>query len=88
LDLYVTEWWSRILIAFSSQTRDTDVQSIIDDFGELIYREIDATWQRRQTLNDSMNCMPESRTCLFPRFTRTHDEVLLTMEWCPDVAFD
>lgn len=42
LDLYVLRWWSGIYNRiFQFLNRDIDVQSIIDDFGELIYREID-----------------------------------------------
>lgn len=42
LDLYVLRWWSGIYNGiFRLLNRDIDVQSIIDDFGELIYREID-----------------------------------------------
>jgi len=42
LDLYILRWWSGIYNKiFQFLNRDIDVQSIIDDFGELIYREID-----------------------------------------------
>ena len=42
LDLYVLRWWSGIYTKiFTLLKRDINVQSIIDDFGELIYREID-----------------------------------------------
>jgi len=42
LDLYVLRWWSGVYNGiFRMLRRDIDVQSIIDDFGELIYREID-----------------------------------------------
>lgn len=42
LDLYVLRWWSGVYNKiFELLNRDIDVQSIIDDFGELIYREID-----------------------------------------------
>ena len=42
LDLYVLRWWSGLYNQiFKLLRRDIDVQSIIDDFGELIYREID-----------------------------------------------
>jgi hypothetical protein len=42
LDLYVLRWWSGVYNQiFRLLNRDIDVQSIIDDFGELIYREID-----------------------------------------------
>jgi hypothetical protein len=42
LDLYVLRWWSGIYTGiFQLLQRDINLQSIIDDFGELIYREID-----------------------------------------------
>lgn len=42
LDLYILRWWSGIYNQiFQLLNRDVDVQSIIDDFGVLIYREID-----------------------------------------------
>ena len=42
LDLYILRWWSGVYTQiFKLLNRDIDVQSIIDDFGELIYREID-----------------------------------------------
>ena len=42
LDLYVLRWWSGVYSGiFRLLNRDINVQSIIDDFGELIYREID-----------------------------------------------
>jgi ABC1 atypical kinase-like domain len=42
LDLYILRWWSGIYNQiFQLLNRDINVQSIIDDFGELIYREID-----------------------------------------------
>lgn len=42
LDLYILRWWSGLYNRiFELLGRDIDLQSIIDDFGELIYREID-----------------------------------------------
>ena len=43
LDLYILRWWSGIanVITQGILKRDVNVVSIIDDFGELIYREID-----------------------------------------------
>jgi len=42
LDLYILRWWSGIYNEiFRILNRDINVQSIIDDFGDLIYREID-----------------------------------------------
>jgi predicted unusual protein kinase regulating ubiquinone biosynthesis (AarF/ABC1/UbiB family) len=42
LDLYVLRWWSGVYNKiFELLNRDINIQSIIDDFGDLIYREID-----------------------------------------------
>ena len=42
LDLYILRWWAGWYNKiFQLLKRDVDVQSIIDDFGVLIYREID-----------------------------------------------
>lgn len=42
LDLYILRWWSGIYNQiFRLLNRDINLQSIIDDFGGLIYREID-----------------------------------------------
>lgn len=42
LDLYILRWWSGLYNGiFKLLNRDIDLQSIIDDFGVLIYREID-----------------------------------------------
>jgi len=42
LDLYVLRWWSGVATSIlKALGRDIDVQNIIDDFGELIYRELD-----------------------------------------------
>lgn len=41
LDLYVLRWWSGVYSrVFRILNRDIDLQAVIDDFGELIYREI------------------------------------------------
>ena len=41
LDLYILRWWSGVYNRiFQILQRDIDLQSVIDDFGELIYREI------------------------------------------------
>ena len=43
LDLYILRWWSRVVtfVARNLLNRDVDVVGVIDDFGELIYREVD-----------------------------------------------
>lgn len=42
LDLYILRWWAGLYNQiFKILQRDINLQSIIDDFGELIYREID-----------------------------------------------
>lgn len=42
LDLYILRWWSKLWSrAAQLAGKDIDVEGIIDDFGELIYAEID-----------------------------------------------
>jgi hypothetical protein len=42
LDIYVLRWWSGVYNGiFALLNRNIDFQSIIDDFGDLIYRELD-----------------------------------------------
>jgi ABC1 atypical kinase-like domain len=42
LDLYILRWWSGLYNGiFEILRRDINLQAVIDDFGELIYREID-----------------------------------------------
>ena len=43
LDLFVLRWWARLGTSFFVRAfgRDLDLVSVVDDFGALIYREID-----------------------------------------------
>ena len=83
LDLYVLRWWSGVYNGiFKLLNRNIDLQSIIDDFGELIYREIDyvaesSNAQRFNELYASVNNLvfvPK----VYSDFTTSK---ILTMEW-------
>ncbi|GMH81844.1 hypothetical protein TrVE_jg5379 [Triparma verrucosa] len=84
LDLYILRWWSGIanILTQGILKRDVNVQSIIDDFGELIYREIDyvAEAANAQRFNEIYANLPIS--IFVPKIysTLTTSKVL-TMEW-------
>ena len=82
LDLYVLRWWAGIYNRiFRLLNKDIDVQSIIDDFGELIYREIDyvaeaANAQRFNELYAGITDVFVPK--IYSDFTTSK---VLTMEW-------
>jgi len=82
LDLYVLRWWSGVANVLTRLfDRDIDVQSIIDDFGELIYRELDyvaeaANAQRFSELYASL------QDVFVPKvYSELTTSKVLTMEW-------
>ena len=84
LDLYILRWWSGVanLLTQGVLRRDVDVQSIIDDFGELIYREIDyvAEAANAQRFNEIYANLPIS--VFVPKvFSELTTSKVLTMEW-------
>jgi len=84
LDLYILRWWSGVANLFTQGLlrRDVDVQSIIDDFGELIYREIDyvAEAANAQRFNEIYANLPIS--VFVPKvFSELTTSKVLTMEW-------
>jgi hypothetical protein len=82
LDLYVLRWWSGIYNQiFKLLKREIDVQSIIDDFGELIYREIDyvAEAANAQRFNELYATIPD---VFVPKiYSELTTSKVLTMEW-------
>jgi predicted unusual protein kinase regulating ubiquinone biosynthesis (AarF/ABC1/UbiB family) len=82
LDLYVLRWWGGIYNQiFRLLNRDIDVQSIIDDFGELIYREIDyvAEASNAQRFNELYAGV---RDVFVPKiYSDLTTSKVLTMEW-------
>jgi hypothetical protein len=82
LDLYVLRWWSGIYNKiFEYLKRDIDVQSIIDDFGELIYREIDyiAEAANAQRFNELYAGVTD---VFVPKiYSELTTSKVLTMEW-------
>ena len=82
LDLYVLRWWSGIYNQiFKFLNRDIDVQSIIDDFGELIYREIDYVAEAANA--QRFNELYAGVTDVFvPKvYSELTTSKVLTMEW-------
>jgi aarF domain-containing kinase len=82
LDLYVLRWWGGVYNQiFRLLNRDIDVQSIIDDFGELIYREIDyvAEASNAQRFNELYAGV---RDVFVPKiYSDLTTSKVLTMEW-------
>ena len=82
LDLYVLRWWSGVYNRiFEILNRDIDVQSIIDDFGELIYREIDYVAEAANA--QRFNELYAGNTDVFvPKiYSELTTSKVLTMEW-------
>jgi len=84
LDLYVLRWWSSNIYnrIFDALGRNIDVQSIIDDFGELIYREIDyiAEAANAQRFNELYAGM--ATDVFVPKvYSDLTTSKVLTMEW-------
>ena len=52
LDLYILRWWAKLGTSFFSTAfdRDLDLVSVVDDFGRLIYAEIDYTAEARNAV--------------------------------------
>lgn len=82
LDLYVLRWWSGVYNSiFRLLNRDINVQSIIDDFGELIYREIDyvAEAANAQRFNELYAGVKD---VFVPKiYSELTTSKVLTMEW-------
>lgn len=82
LDLYILRWWSGVYNGiFKLLNRDIDLQSIIDDFGELIYREIDYVAEAANA--QRFNELYAGVTDVFvPKiYSELTTSKVLTMEW-------
>ena len=82
LDLYVLRWWSGVYNEiFKLLNRDIDLQSIIDDFGDLIYREIDYVAEAANA--QRFNELYAGVTDVFvPKiYSELTTSKVLTMEW-------
>lgn len=82
LDLYVLRWWSGVYNQiFKVLNRDIDLQSVIDDFGELIYREIDYVAEAANA--QRFNELYAGVTDVFvPKiYSELTTSKVLTMEW-------
>ena len=86
LDLYILRWWAGWYNKiFQFLKRDVDVQSIIDDFGVLIYREIDylAEAANAQRFNELYAGVTD---VFVPKiYTDFSTSKVLTMEWVDGV---
>lgn len=83
LDLYVLRWWSGVAnILTKLLNRDIDVQSIIDDFGELIYRELDYVAEAANAQRFSELYASTVKDVFVPKvYSELTTSKVLTMEW-------
>lgn len=82
LDLYILRWWSGVYNEiFKLLNRDINLQSIIDDFGELIYCEIDYVAEAANA--QRFNELYAGVTDVFvPKiYSELTTSKVLTMEW-------
>ncbi len=83
LDLYVLRWWSGVAnILTTILNRDIDVQNIIDDFGELIYRELDYVAEAANAQRFSELYANQVKDVFVPKvYSELTTSKVLTMEW-------
>ena len=83
LDLYVLRWWSGVAnFVTTLLNRDIDVQSIIDDFGELIYRELDYVAEAANAQRFSELYANQVKDVFVPKvYSELTTSKVLTMEW-------
>lgn len=83
LDLYVLRWWSGVANVLTKLlNRDINVQSIIDDFGELIYRELDYVAEAANAQRFSELYAGQVKDVFVPKvYSDLTTSKVLTMEW-------
>lgn len=83
LDLYVLRWWSGVANVLTTLlNRDINVQSIIDDFGELIYRELDYIAEAANAQRFSELYANQMKDVFVPKvYSDLTTSKVLTMEW-------
>jgi len=83
LDLYILRWWSGIYSRiFQLLNRDINIQSIIDDFGVLIYRELDYVAEAANAQRFSELYGITLKDVFVPKiYTELTTSKVLTMEW-------
>ncbi len=83
LDLYVLRWWSGVANVITDLlNRDINVQSIIDDFGELIYRELDYVAEAANAQRFSELYANQVKDVFVPKvYSELTTSKVLTMEW-------
>lgn len=86
LDLYVLRWWAGVYNQiFKVLNRDVDLQSIIDDFGELIYREIDYVAEAANAQRFSELYAGVTDVFVPKIYSELTTSKVLTMEWVDGV---
>lgn len=83
LDIYVLRWWSGVAnIITNLLNRDINVQNIIDDFGELIYRELDYVAEAANAQRFSELYSIQVKDVFVPKvYSELTTTKVLTMEW-------
>jgi aarF domain-containing kinase len=83
LDIYVLRWWSGVAnIITDLLNRDINVQNIIDDFGELIYRELDYVAEAANAQRFSELYSNQVKDVFVPKvYSEFTTSKVLTMEW-------
>ena len=83
LDLYVLRWWSGVANVLTNLfQRDINVQSIIDDFGELIYRELDYIAEAANAQRFNELYAGQVKDVFVPKiYSELTTSKVLTMEW-------
>ena len=84
LDLFVLRWWARLGTSFFVGLfgRDLDLVSVVDDFGALIYREIDYRAEARNARQFAKLYQGYENTIRVPEiYDELTTSTVLTMEW-------
>ena len=84
LDLFVLRWWARLGTSFFVRAfgRDLDLVSVVDDFGALIYREIDYRAEARNARQFAKLYQGYENTIRVPEiYDELTTSTVLTMEW-------
>lgn len=83
LDLYILRWWSGVYNRiFELLGRDIDVQGIIDDFGVLIYRELDYVAEAANAQRFAELYGGTLKDVFVPKiYSELTTSKVLTMEW-------
>lgn len=83
LDLFVLRWWAGVgNVITSLLNRDIDLQNVIDDFGDLIYRELDYVAEAANAQRFSELYAGYQQSVFVPKvYSELTTSKVLTMEW-------